>query len=71
MLHMYSDVTGTSGAEIVQRHHVASGTREIRFYTMIEVLVGSMDILPEYSGIWEPFQLLSRRNEIITNMKGD
>ena len=70
MLHMYSDVTGTSGAEIVQRHHVASGTREIRFYTMVEVLVGSMDILPEYSGICESFQLRPRKNEM-TNMKGD
>jgi hypothetical protein len=57
---MYSDVTGTRSAEMVQRHYVASGTREIRFYTMIEVLVGSMDILPKYSRIYEPYQLLSR-----------
>ena len=71
MLYMYSDVTGTSGAEIVQRHHVASGAGEIRFYTMIEVLVCSMDILPEYSGICESSQLRPRRDEMMTNMKGD
>jgi hypothetical protein len=49
MLNVYSDIAWTTGAEVVQWHYVTCGTREIRFYAMMEVLISSMDILPEYS----------------------
>jgi hypothetical protein len=51
MLNVYSDIARTGGAEIVQWHDVTGGTREVRFYTMIEVFIGSTDIFPEDSRI--------------------
>jgi hypothetical protein len=51
MLYVYSDIARTTGAEVVKWHDVTGGTREIRFYTMIEVFIGSTDVLPEDSRI--------------------
>jgi hypothetical protein len=51
MLDVYSDIARTGGAEIIQRHNVTGGTGEIRFYTMIEVFVGSTDVFSEYGRI--------------------
>jgi hypothetical protein len=69
MLNVYSDIARTGGAEIVQWHNVTCGTGEIRFYTMIEVFVGSTDIFSEYGRIWD--QYLLRSNKKMTNKKVD
>lgn len=51
MLYVDSDIARATGAEIIQWHYVACGTGEVRFYTVIEVFVGSTDIFPEDSRI--------------------
>jgi hypothetical protein len=44
-------ITWTGGAEVVKWNDVTSGTREVRFDSMVEVFIGSADVLAKDSRI--------------------
>jgi hypothetical protein len=56
VLHVRDGISGTGGTDVMKRYSVTSRTRQIGFDPMVDVLIGTADVLPKCGRVYEEHQ---------------